>query len=437
MCKFFVKLLCIVAVFAGCSNHSVQKLDYNTNAISLGYSSQDIAAIDSFLLKKIDSGISSNATCLIVQHGKVIYNKAFGVKDLVSKDSSETNDLYPLISLTKPIITVAFLQLCEKGLVSLDTPISSIFPEFSNEKLVSINEDGTYTTKPVDTPATFMHLLTHTSGFGSADIIKLRMMKQGLNGMEVMQPLQNGQHTGGSRPEIKYLSENMDELLCYPLAFEPGTKWSYHEGLNLAGYAIERITGQPLREYVKQNILEPLGMTDTDWYYDEEDYKRISKVCVTGESGLTIGGEAFAFNICGSNRTYCEGATGLNSSVEDYAKFAQMLLNRGEYNNHKILTPESVELMTSKSLVADGIIDEFDGLPARFALGFRVYDETNKPYDKISNSAFSWSGMTGCKLLVDPQYDAIFLVFNSVLMFDNKKFNNEFLPYAYNLICTK
>lgn len=229
----------------------------------------------------------------------------------------------------------------------------------------------------------------------------------------------------------------MDDLLTYPLAFDPGTRWAYHEGLNLVGYAIERITKQTLRDYVKENILNPLDMNDTDWYYDEEVYDRIAKVCIPAGGTLIPGGESFAFNICGPVRTYCEGATGLNSTVEDYAKFAQMLLNGGKFNNHRILEAESVGLMTGRNLLPDGIIDEKTGLPARFSIGFRVYDKSNKILDIISDRAFEWPGMTGAKLFVEPEQDAIFIIFNSVLDMDNTKFKKEYLPYVYDIVCTK
>jgi CubicO group peptidase (beta-lactamase class C family) len=202
----------------------------------------------------------------------------------------------------------------------------------------------------------------------------------------------------------KYLKDEMLHLVKYPLGFDPGTEWSYHISTNMLGYMIERISGKTLREYVKETVLEPLGMNETDWYYGPEALSKFVKAYSLVDGNLEPASNMFSEATISKEQTYCEGAIGLNGPVEDYAKFCQMLLNKGEFNGHRILKPEMVELMTTINRLPE---ENAGGAGFRFGLGFELYNELKKPVPEVSNTAYAWGGLYGTQYIIDPGNDMI------------------------------
>lgn len=174
----------------------------------------------------------------------------------------------------------------------------------------------------------------------------------------------------------------------------------------MLAYLIERISGQSLQEYVHKTILEPLGMTETDWYYSAEVLPRFVKPYTLTEEGLKPGSTMFSEAAVSEEQTYAEGAIGLNGPIEDYAKFCQMLLNKGTFNNHQILKPETIELMTEIYRLPQ---ENSGGNGFQFGLGFQLANEENKHIPSVSNTAFGWGGMYGTEYIIDPEHDLIAL----------------------------
>jgi CubicO group peptidase (beta-lactamase class C family) len=332
---------------------SPQQFNHNISLKQLSISQKEVEEINSLLQSFVDQKKLSSVVGFVAKGGNVVYHQAFGWKDVENRIPAAVDDYYVLFSQTKAITTVAFMTLVEKGLVKVDDPVSKYFPEIPDQVVTKVNEDGTYETRPVASPMTFAHLMSHSSGLNAGLVGQIRRAERtgsdtpaGFGGM-MPQSTPGGQHSGGGNYDAKYLEEEMLALVKYPLGFDPGTEWSYHVSTNMLGYLIERISGKSLREYVKETVLLPLGMNDTDWYYVPAELNRFVKAYSAVDGNLEPATNMYSEGTVSAEQTYCEGAIGLNGPIEDYAKFCQMLLNKGEFNGQRILKPETIELMTT------------------------------------------------------------------------------------------
>ena len=413
-----------------------QEFNKDISYEELDIAPEKIETIDSMLQSYVDDKKTSAVTAFVAQNGNVLYNKAFGFKNIEKATPASTNDYYVLFSQTKAITTVAFMTLVEKGLVAVDDPVSKYFPEISDQVVTRVNEDGTYETRPVKTPMTFAHLMSHSSGLGAglvSEIRKAERNKEEIEGndkdtiFEEKKPA--GQRSFGGDPNSKYLEEEMLKLAKYPLGFDPGSDWSYHVSTNMLAYMVERISGKPLQKYVKETILQPLGMKDTDWYYKPEKLDRFVTPYTISEDGLEAGSSIWAEATISEDQTYAEGAIGLNGPIEDYAKFCQMLLNGGTFNHHQILKPETIDMMTDINRLPEVHSGE-EGF--QFGLGFQLHNENLKHVQAVSNSAYSWGGMLGTEYIIDPEEDLIVLFY--INMFERDNLYHPFLDKAYALV---
>lgn len=405
-----------------------------TNVSAVNFNTEKVKSIDSLLQAFVDNKKLNCVAAFVAKGGNVVYKKAFGLKNIENQIPATINDYYVMFSQTKAITTVAFMTLVDKGLVSIDDPVSKYFPEIPNLVVTKVNEDGTYETRPVKSPMTFAHLMSHSSGLNAGLVGKIRS-KQGEKsgapagfGGTIPEKKPNGQHSFDGDYNAKYLEDEMQALVKYPLGFDPGTEWSYHISTNMLGYMVERISGKPLREYVKETILKPLGMNNTDWYYQPEALARFVKPYNADQGKLNPGSTMYAEGAVSVEQTYCEGALGLNGPIEDYAKFCQMLLNKGEFNGHCILKRETVELMSTINCLPE---KNAGGKGFKFGLGFELYNEIKKPVPAVSNTAFAWGGMLGTDYIIDPQNDLIVLFYMN--MYKHEPLYPLFLSKVYDL----
>ena len=411
---------CLAIVLWGCNTQhqkleSPQQFDYHATPREIGTTPQAIADIDALLQSFVDEKKASSIAAFAAKDGKVMYYDAFGWKDIDNKIPASVDDYYVLFSQTKAIVTVAFMTLVDKGLVAIDDPVAKYFPEIPDEVVTRINDDGSYETRPVTTPMTFAHLMSHSSGLGAGlagDIRRAELKRDdrpsGFFGGPIPDVVPHGQHTGGGDLNAKYLEEEMLALVKYPLGFDPGSEWNYHVSTNMLGYLIERISGQPLRQYVKDNVLLPLGMKDTDWYYEPDALGRFVKAYSAEDGKLIAASNMYSEGAVSPQQTYAEGAIGLNGPIADYAKFCQMMLNKGTFNGKRILRPETVELMTTINRLPE---KNTGGEGFQFGLGFELYNEKKSPIPEVSNSAYAWGGLFGTEYIIDPENDLIVLFY--------------------------
>lgn len=412
--------LCVAVSVVGCSTTNVtsqapQKLDYSVSAQEVGVNASAVTEIDELLQSFIDEKKASSLSAFAAKDGKVFYAKAYGWKDIENQVPSSLDDYYVLFSQTKAVVTVAFMTLVEQGLVAVDDPVAKYFPQISNQVVTKINDDGTYETRAAASPMTFAHLMSHSSGIGAglAGDIRRNELKRddrpsGFFGGAIPEVTPSGQRTGGGDPSSKYLEEEMLALAKYPLGFDPGSEWNYHVSTNMLGYMIERISGQPLRQYVKEKVLLPLGMNDSDWFYEPDALSRFVKAYSAVDGELKPGSNMYSEGAVSTEQTYAEGAIGLNGPITDYAKFCQMMLNKGSFNGNQILKPETIELMTKINRLPQ---KNAGGEGFQFGLGFELYNEKKKPVPEVSNAAYAWGGMFGTDYIIDPENDLIVLFY--------------------------
>lgn len=417
----------------GCATTAPSEgFDYPSDIAQVGADPAKAQEIDALLQSFVDEEKANSVAAFVAQDGKVLYLDAFGWRDLEAGVPASVDDYYALFSQTKAVTTVAFMTLVEKGLVDIHDPVSKYFPGIPDQVITELNDDGTYETRPVETPMTFVHLMAHTSGLDAGLAADLRRQKTGRSmgfvGFGGQEPdfTPIGQHTSGGDYHSEYLEQEMLALAQYPLGFEPGTQWHYHPSTNMLGYMIERISGQPLRDYVKENVLDPLGMDDTDWFHPPAAYDRFVKPYRAVEGELVPGTEVYIKGALSEQQTYAEGAIGLNGPIEDYAKFCQMLLNKGEFNGVRILKPETVELMTTVNRLPEA------SQPFEFGLGFELFNDEKEPVKAVSSSAYAWGGLLGTAYIIDPESNMIALFYRN--MYEREELYPQFLEKAYELI---
>jgi CubicO group peptidase (beta-lactamase class C family) len=410
-----------------------QKFNYNFDLKAVGTSNKKIAIIDSLLQSFVDNKRVSSVTAFIAKGGNVAYKKSFGWKDIENQVSATPEDYYILFSQTKAVVTVAFMTLVEKGLVAVDDPVSKYFPQIPNRVVTAVHDDGSYETRTVASPMTFAHLMSHSSGLNAGLVGKIRLVEMkktdSAAGVATGIPATKmaGQRSFGTG-NVNYLAEEMLALVKYPLGFDPGSEWSYHISTNMLGYMIERISGKPLRQYVKETVIEPLGMKDTDWYYEKNALSRFVKAYNAIDGRLEPASNMYSEATVSAEQTYCEGAIGLNGPIEDYAKFCQMLLNKGEFNGHRILKPKTIELMTKVNRLP---AVNSGGNGFQFGLGFELYNEKKKKVPEASNTAFAWGGLYGTSFVIDPENDTFSLFYLN--MPKREELHPLFLSRAYQL----
>ena len=416
-------------------NHAApQQFNYKVDLKKEGTSTEKIAGIDSLLQSFVDQKKVANVAAFVAKGGDVVYKKSFGWKDLEKKVPATPDDYYILYSQTKAIVTVAFMTLVEKGLVKIDDPVSKYFPEIPDKVVTTVHSDGTYETRPASRPMTFIHLMSHSSGLSAGRVGDIRRAE--MRRADSIRKASGdtttrrgaGQRTGGAG-SAKYLKDNMIDLAKYPLGFDPGTEWSYHISTNMLAYMIERISGKTLRQYVKETVLEPLGMKNTDWYYEPEALSRFVKAYNYVNGNLEAAPNNVSEATISKDQTYAEGGLGLNGPIEDYAKFCQMLLNRGEFNGRRILKPETIDVMTKVNRLPDV---NAGGKNFRFGLGFELYSDNKKPIPEVSSTAYAWGGAYGTQYVIDPENNTITLFYINMPKHDDVLYPS-FLHKAYQL----
>jgi CubicO group peptidase (beta-lactamase class C family) len=324
------------------------------------------------------------------------------------------------------------MTLVEKGLVSIDDPVSKYFPEIPDKVITAVHKDGTYETRPVTKPMTFVHLMAHSSGINAGLVGGLRRAEmQRADSIrrasgDTSRRSGPGQRTGTG--STRYLKDEMLALAKYPLGFDPGSEWSYHISTNMLAYMIERISGKPLRQYVKETVLDPLGMKNTDWYFEPEALNRFVKAYNYVNGKLEPAPNTYSAITVSKDQTYAEGGLGLNGPIEDYAKFCQMLLNKGTFNGKRILKAETIDLMTKVNRLPEV---NSGGKGFQFGLGFELYNAVKKPVPQVSNTAYAWGGLFGTEYIIDPENNMIALFYLN--MPRRETLYPQFLSKAYQL----
>jgi CubicO group peptidase (beta-lactamase class C family) len=357
----------------------------------LGFDTERLDVLKAALQREVDEGRTPGCVMAVARHGQLAYKTSVGYRDPKSKAPLGEDCLFSIASMTKPVVSVATLQLFEEGRVLLGDTAGRHLPELADMRVGELAPDGSLRTRTAARQPTVQDLLRHTSG--------LTYQNRGVSALYQRYP-----GSSASAPALVTKAEMLATLAECPLLFDPGTKWEYGFSTDVLGFIVEETTRKPLGEAIGRSILKPLGMTDTAFELAESDHERYARAF---DNDPATGEPLSVMHVDGRSRHWQPGGAGLVSTAADYLAFAQMLLDGGTYNSKRILGQKTVELMTSDHLgpdienrIADTMDPACDGYG--FGLGVAVRRE-----DGLSASAGTagdcyWSGVYGTYFWIDP-----------------------------------
>ncbi len=357
-----------------------------TNTRTKAFSDEGKAALSSQLSSAVSRSDSPGVVALVVGRDGVLYQGAAGKLDIAHDTAMPLNAIFAIASMTKPVTSVAIMTLVEEGKVKLDDPVSAYLPGFDHLQVITrFNEkDATYETRPAKRTITIRHLLTNTSGFayGFCNAIEYRLTEK----------------TKKSPWEL-------------PLVNDPGEKWNYSPSTAVLGMIVEKISGQTLEAYDHQHIFEPLGMVDTSYAVPAAKQSRVPTTYTRTNGTLK---EESRGTIPATPTPPFRGDGGLYSTVQDYGRFMQMLLNGGHLGPARILSERSVKMMGENNIGSIFVELQPSMEPAlakpfplgaghdKFGFGFQIAS-SNPQYAKFrSPGSMSWAGIDNTEFWVDP-----------------------------------
>lgn len=393
------------------------------SAETVGMSTTRLQRMDAVINDYIAKGRQAGVSVLIARNGRIVYHKAYGQDDMEAKTPLKRDAIVRIASQTKAITSIGAMLLFEEGKFLLDDPVSKYIPSFRNPKVLDkFNEkDSTFTTVPAKREITIRQLMTHTSGVGYPVIGSKEM-----NAIYAKHNIPSGIGT----PNRK-LDEVMNTLGTLPLAHQPGERWTYSLGDDVLGYLIEIWSGQPLDQFLKTRLFEPLGMNDTHFYLPAAKQNRLA-VLYTEDSTRTVRRQATRLGISPDypkvNGTYFSGGAGLSSTLYDYAIFLQMLLNGGEYNGKQLLSPTTIRLITTNQ------IGDLNQGADKFGLGFGITSARSAARLPVSAGSFDWGGIFGTTYWVDPKEGIVALLYTQKFPNSHGDLTDKFKVLVYQAI---
>jgi CubicO group peptidase (beta-lactamase class C family) len=376
----------------------------------------------------------NGATAIILRNGKIVYYKAFGFANKQQNIPMKNDNIFRIASMTKPIISVAAMMLYEEGKFLLTDPISKFIPEFKNPAVLDKYNaaDTTYTTLPAKREITMRDVLSHTSGIGYAQIgsatANAIYYKNKIN--------------GGIGTPYSTLKDVITRLAKLPLMVQPGEEFYYGLNTDVLGYLIEVISGLLLDKYLQQKIFEPLGMKDTYFFLPKEKQAKLVTLYTQqgSQTKLQIQDSLISLNGTFSrdfpktpNGTYFSGGAGLASTAYDYALFGQMLLNGGELNGKRILSPRTIQIMTSNQ-IGDHLMWGDTNKTRRFGLGFGILTEYAERTLMIPAGSYGWDGMFASHYWTDPKNKMVVVFMRNIWPTDHWDYGDRIKPLIYQAL---
>lgn len=350
----------------------------STRPATVGFSAQRLDRIDELMQQRIDAQWFPGAVTLVAHNGRIVHLEAQGLMDVESARPMQTDSVFRIMSMTKPVVAVAVLMMVEEGKMRLNDPVSRFVPELGG-LAVTADVGTSPASRGLRFDVTIRDLLTHTAGLMTRAGVDLPAITIGPN---------------------ESLADVLPRLEDASLDFEPGTRWAYSGqfGFDVLVRAVEVASGLPFDQFAEQRIFGPLGMDDT-FFFPPEGHPRIATLYTSVDGRLEPRGE-----LSFVNGAYFSGGGGLFSSAEDYLQFATMLANGGQVDGTTFLSPKTVDLMRSAFIS--------DSLPGRtagegYGLGVRVVTDRTARNTLLSNGSFGWSGAFNTHFFIVPEENVI------------------------------
>ncbi|MGO4507294.1 serine hydrolase domain-containing protein [Bradyrhizobium sp. 2TAF36] len=371
---------------------------------------QSKAQIDEILRQKSDAKEIPGVVAIAASGNDVIYQGAFGKRDLSKPDAMTDDSVFWIASMTKAVTSAAAMQLVEQGKLSLDAPIGSVLPDLAKPQVLEgFDAKGEPKLRPAKGAITLRQLMTHTAGFAynvwNGDLA-VYLEKTGTPNIFSCQ----------------------DVALKTPIMSDPGTRWEYGINIDFVGKAVEAVSGKRLDAYLRDNLFTPLGMSDTGFKITDNMRQRLVATHARGEDGSLA---PIPFEI-EQNPEFCMGGGGLYGTAGDYIKFTQMILNKGRGNGNQVLKPETVALMgqnhigdltigkmTTVAPMYTNDVDLFPDIVKKWGLSFLI--NTAKTPEGRSAGSLAWAGLANTYFWIDPARDVSGVILMQVLPFVDAK----------------
>src|SRR3981189_2956386 len=371
---------------------------------------QNPSEIDHPLRQKSDAKEIPGVVAMAANSTEVIYQGAYGKRDLSKDDAMTTDSVFWIASMSKAITAAGAMQLVEQGRLSLDAPIGKVLPDLATPQVLEgFDAKGEPKLRPAKNPITLRHLMTHTAGFcydlWNGDMVKY-LEKTGLPGITTCK----------------------NDALKTPIMSDPGTRWEYGTNIDFVGKAVEAVSGKKLDAYLRDHLFIPLGMTDTGSKLGEPQRKRLVAMHQRGEDG-SLAPIPFELD---QDPEFHMGGGGLYGTAGDYIKFTQMILNKGRGNGNQVLKPETVAMMgqnhigelnmtkmTSAVAFATNDIDLYPGMEKKWGLSFVI--NTAKTPEGRSPGSLAWVGLANTYFWIGPSRDVTGVILMQVLPLADKK----------------
>jgi CubicO group peptidase (beta-lactamase class C family) len=385
-----IRNFCATLLFAGLASIAMADALPGATPAQSGLSAERIAAVRPLMEQYVRDGRLAGSVTLVARRGNVVALEAVGMRDREAGSPMRPDSIFRIASQTKAIVSVAVLMLQEEGRLLLSDPLHKYIPEFRESKVAVPREGGGHDLVPAKRPITLRDLLTHTSGLSYGNGTSAVAWKQA--------GIQNWYFADRDEP----IGATVARMGALPLDGQPGEAWIYGFSTDVLGVVVERASGQPLDQFLRARIFEPLRMVDTQFYLPPDKVGRLAVVYSAKPGGgldraPASGGMVSQGDYASGPRKSFSGGAGLTSTATDYARFLQMLLNGGELDGRRILSRKSVELMT-----ANQIGSRFQP-GSGFGLGVSVVVDLGARGELGSVGEFGWGGAYHSTYWVDPK----------------------------------
>lgn len=376
-----------------------------------GISLERLERLDAFLKAKyIDTGILPNTQLLVFRRGELAYQSEQGWADVERGIPLRADHIFRIYSMTKPLTSIAFMMLVEEGKVSLSDPVSSVIPEWARLEVLTGGKLGDFQTEPPKRPMQMVDLLRHTAGLSYH--------------------IQQGSPLDAAYRELGLgIKTSLDEFIAalakLPLDFSPGEAWHYSAATDVVGYLVGKISGQPFEEFLRERILKPLGMVDTDFYVPADKVERFMPCYALTPKGRVIFDGAQQSHYLAPPH-FVSGGGGLVGTAADYLRFCRMLLRGGELGGVRLISPKTLKLMTSNHLPGNQDLlgaarsniaaDPVASAGVGFGLGFAVSLDPALSLSLGTAGSYSWGGAAATTFWIDPTEDMAVVFMTQLLM---------------------
>ncbi len=388
----------------------------------------DPAIIDTALKAMVDDKRLIGVSALVFERGKEAYFGAFGLADRENNKPMTRDTIVQIFSMTKPVTGVALMQMYERGKFQLDDPLSNYLPEYANVTVFAgVDANGQPKFEPPKRPITVRDILRHTAGFigGPDDSPVGRLYRE-------------ADPRGGFANTLAQVSEKLARV---PLAYQPGTRWLYSDAVDIQAALLQKISGVPFDKYLELHIFKPLGMSSVRYTIlpTDPDRPRLAALYTRNDDGTFTrqsDEEAYTFN--SAPWPYKPGSFGLVATIDDYMKFARMLVGGGKLGRARILRPETVKLMATDAMPKE--VTDKSWLPSKGTVGFGIDFAVRTAPPKDANEAsgavgeFFWDGAATTLFWADPKNDIAAVLFTQFRPFDRIKLHKTFRDAVYHNI---